>query len=202
LAKRNFCLGVLKSAESHDIIVESNSNVILRTFVDKEVPYHSTCALLQNSARSTVNEDLDISPGMVTYNYMRNGLIEVHVSNVTARTISIPPRAILCELQPVSVADVPEDVVVREQVDDILSQMDITSDNLSKEDLQKGIDLIKKFEDIFSRSETDLGFTAAVRHRINLLDETPFKQRYRRIPSSMYSDHLHQLLASGVIRKS
>ena len=102
-------------------------------------------------------------------------------------------------------ADVPEDVNVREQVDDILSQMDITSDKLSKEDLQKGIDLIKKFEDIFSRSETDLRFTAAVRHRINLLDETPCKQRYRRIPSSMYSevkDHLHQLLASGVIRKS
>ena len=144
-SKENLCLGVLKSAESHDIIVESNSNVIMRTFVDKEVPYHSTCALLQNSAMSTVNKDLDISPGLVIYNYMKNGLIQVHVSNVTARTISIPPRAILCELQPVYVADVPEDIVVREPVNDILSQMDITSDKLSKEDLQKGIDLIKKF---------------------------------------------------------
>ena len=44
-----------------------------------------------------------------------------------------------------------------------------------------------------------------MKHRIELTDEVPFKQRHRRIPPSMYEEvknHLHQLLASSVIRKS
>jgi len=44
-----------------------------------------------------------------------------------------------------------------------------------------------------------------VRHRIDLTDDTPFKQKHRRIPPAMIDEvrgHLQQLLASGIIRKS
>ena len=44
-----------------------------------------------------------------------------------------------------------------------------------------------------------------MKHRIDLLDETPFKQRYRKIPASMYDEvrsHLRQLLDIGIIRPS
>jgi hypothetical protein len=44
-----------------------------------------------------------------------------------------------------------------------------------------------------------------VEHSIDLLDETPFKQRPRRIPPSMYQEvrnHLKQLLDADIIRKS
>ena len=44
-----------------------------------------------------------------------------------------------------------------------------------------------------------------IKHRIDLTNEVPFKQSYRRIPPSMIEEvkqHLEQLLAGGVIRKS
>lgn len=61
------------------------------------------------------------------------------------------------------------------------------------------------FSDIFPKGDTDVGTTDRVKHRIDLEDTTPFKQRYRRIPPSVIEEvrtHLQELLASGVIRPS
>lgn len=56
-----------------------------------------------------------------------------------------------------------------------------------------------------SNDDLDIGTTKIVKHRIELVDERPFKQKHRRIPPAMYEEvrnHIHQLLASGVIRQS
>jgi hypothetical protein len=56
-----------------------------------------------------------------------------------------------------------------------------------------------------SRSDDDIGHTVIVQHRIDLIDEKPFKQRYRRIPQAAYDDvraHLRQLLNAGIIQPS
>ena len=65
--------------------------------------------------------------------------------------------------------------------------------------------LVDEFKDIFSQSDLDMGCHSAVRHKIDLTDERPFKQRFRRIPPHMFEevrDHLRQLEANGVIRPS
>jgi hypothetical protein len=65
--------------------------------------------------------------------------------------------------------------------------------------------LITDYNTIFSKDETDVGHTTLLKHRIYLHDEHPFKQRYRRIPPSMYEEvknHLQLLLRTGIIRKS
>ena len=62
-----------------------------------------------------------------------------------------------------------------------------------------------KHEDIFSKDETDIGQCDRIKQRIDLTNEVPFKQPHRRVPPSMIEEvkqHLEQLLASGVIRKS
>ena len=44
-----------------------------------------------------------------------------------------------------------------------------------------------------------------VKHQIDLIDKTPFKQCHRRIPPAMYEEvreHLKQLQEVGIIRKS
>ena len=44
-----------------------------------------------------------------------------------------------------------------------------------------------------------------LKHRIDLVDNTPFKQKHRRIPPAMIDEvrrHIEQLLSSGIIRKS
>ena len=64
---------------------------------------------------------------------------------------------------------------------------------------------MEEYSDIFSQGELDIGHYDGVKHRIELTDEKPFKQRYRRIPPHMLdevADHLRQLEANGVIRPS
>jgi hypothetical protein len=70
---------------------------------------------------------------------------------------------------------------------------------------EQGLQLIKSYIDIFSRSDDDVGHTDIVQHRIDLIDEKPFKQHYRRIPQAAYDDvraHLRQLLNAGIIQPS
>ena len=76
---------------------------------------------------------------------------------------------------------------------------------LSKEQKDQLKNLLRTHKDTFSSSDTDIGLCNTIKHRIDLLDETPFKQRHRRIPPGMIEEvrqHIEQLLASDVIRPS
>ena len=56
-----------------------------------------------------------------------------------------------------------------------------------------------------SKDDWHIGHTTVVKHRVELTDTTQFKQKHRRIPPAMYEevrDHIHQLLASGIIKQS
>ena len=77
--------------------------------------------------------------------------------------------------------------------------------NLTAEKLRALNKLLVGWARVFSRSDTDLGCTNIVQHRINMTDETPIKQRHHRIPQAMYEEarnHLKSMLDSGVIRES
>lgn len=81
----------------------------------------------------------------------------------------------------------------------ILSELDIDESNALNEDQkQKLRNLLMKHRDIFSTSDTDIGQCNKIKHKIELHDPTPIKQRHRRIPPSM----LEQLLSCGIIRPS
>ena len=59
--------------------------------------------------------------------------------------------------------------------------------------------------DVFSKNDADIGDCQLIKQRIDLENTTPFKQRHRRIPPAMIEEvrqHLAQLLAAGIIRKS
>ena len=99
----------------------------------------------------------DITPALITYNYGNNGLVDVQITNVTTSTLNIPPKAILCECQSVSVdmtytISSPDDSA--ESIDDILT---IVTEGLSKDEIQSIKDLLAKHKDIFSTGETDIG---------------------------------------------
>ena len=62
-----------------------------------------------------------------------------------------------------------------------------------------------KHKDIFSTSDTDIGQCNKVKHRIDLMDETPFKLRHSRIPPNIIDEvrqYLEQLHSCGMIRPS
>jgi hypothetical protein len=86
-------------------------------------------------------------------------------SNVTTRTITIPPKAVICELQPVTIQPKPSQENQPVETS-FLDKVEINKSDLSDEELKRGKDLILDCSDIFSKSDTDVGHTNIVQHRI------------------------------------
>ena len=83
---------------------------------------------------------------------------------------------------------------------EFLKSFNLHQTELSKEQILEVHKLLLQFRDVFSEGELDTGHTTTVKHRIDLVDETPFKQRHRRIPPAMYDEvreHLRQLQLGG-----
>ncbi len=83
--------------------------------------------------------------------------------------------------------------------------IDLTDTTLGEDQLQQVKDLLGGWESIFAQHEHDIGHVTSVRHRIRMTDETPFKQRHRRIPPAQYDEvrqHLRDMIAAGAIRPS
>ena len=128
----------------------------------------------------------------------------VNLTNLTTNSVVISPKSILCEIQPVTVDATVYDKIENETMEKIFEEIHIEA-NLSHDQRMRLESLLNKHQDIFSKNETDIGHCDKIKHRIDLTDEVPFKQPHRRIPPSMIDEvrqHLEQLLASGVIRKS
>ena len=104
LAKK-FRFSLIKCASSQRIITPANTEVIIAGFIDNALPYHHTCVALQATETSSVHTDLDISPSLVAYEYGSKQIIDMPISNITTRTVVIQPRAILCEIQPVTIEE-------------------------------------------------------------------------------------------------
>ncbi|KAH3876242.1 hypothetical protein DPMN_000079 [Dreissena polymorpha] len=79
----------------------------------------------------------------------------------------------------------------------VLNQINIDQD-LNPSQHEELMKILEVHKGIFSTSETDIGSCDIMKHRIELIDKTPFKERYRRIPPSMIEEvrkHLEDLLA-------
>ena len=205
LKKSKNRLALLRSAESKHITIPANSSVTIKGVTSKELNYKPTCAMMVETEESIIPLDFDITPAVNTYSYGINGLVDVQITNVTTSTFNIPPKAILCELQPVSVDmtyTISSSDDSAESIDDPLM---IKTEGLSKDEIQSIKDLLAKHKDLFSTGKTDIGHCTFVKHMINLTDDTPFKQRHRRIPPAMIDEvraHIEQLAAGGIIRPS
>ena len=75
----------------------------------------------------------------------------------------------------------------------------------SSEDQEKVKELFREYGQLFALDDLDLGHTSIVKHKIELDDYKPFKDRYRWIPPHQYKEvrkHLNEMLKIGEIRKS
>ena len=167
LNKRCNRLGIIKCAEGKTIRIQPNRDVVLQGYIDHELPYHPVCGLLQPTDRAAIPTDLDIAPSLISYQYHNNGIIPVHISNVTTRTVTVSPNAILCELQPVTVADIDTTATTE---NDAWYEATFPNDTLTEDQLKKAKELLHQFRDVFSTSDTDIGHTTAGKHRIDLAD--------------------------------
>lgn len=210
LKQSNNRIAIVRSAQSHKVTLGPNKTVTITASTDREADHPETLALLEESKDASIPAYIDVMPGVVQFNCNRRNTFNVTLTNLTNNTAVISPREVLCELQPVQVT---EEVILRIEEEElekkrtqIVEELLIDEDNiLTLDQLRQVKDLMMKHKDIFSTSDTDIGLCSSIKHRIDLLDETPFKQKHRRIPPSMIEEirqHLEQLLACDIIRPS
>ncbi|CAC5392027.1 unnamed protein product [Mytilus coruscus] len=65
--------------------------------------------------------------------------------------------------------------------------------------------LVSKRRSIFSKGPTDIGLTYLMEHEIQLPEDKPFSQPYKRIPPALFDEvreHEREMLDAGCIRES
>ena len=75
----------------------------------------------------------------------------------------------------------------------------------TEEQQQRAKDVIKRYSFLFAMGTLDLGKTNLVKHKIELKDYTPIKDRYRHISPHQYEEvpkHLKEMLDVRAIRRS
>jgi len=83
--------------------------------------------------------------------------------------------------------------------------VDLSSSDMTPDQKHKILKLFEKWQSIFPKTSLDLGHTSAVKHKIELTNDTPFKEPYRKIPPALFNEvkhHLQEMLDIGAIRES
>ena len=78
-------------------------------------------------------------------------------------------------------------------------------ESLTGENKERALNLLAKYHDIVALEDGEMGCTEATKHKIEVTDPKPFKERLRNIPSGLpekVKDHLDHMLDVGVIKPS
>ena len=146
--------------------------------------------------------------------------VPVRIFNMSAKVVTLPSKSDLCHLSEVKVLRSPsfakresiktETVHLNQQTvneEELFDSKGIQLDDsiLTPEQKERVRHFLAKWQDVFSKSPTDLGCTNLVEHEIHLDNEQPFKEPYRRIPPALIQEvreHLKEMLEIGAIRDS
>ena len=86
-----------------------------------------------------------------------------------------------------------------------LENLDLRPSRTSHTGKEKLVQLLERYNDVFSKHDMDCGEAKGFVHRIRLTDDRPFRLPYRRVPPAHYQK-LRQVLTDmeeqGIIRKS
>ena len=75
----------------------------------------------------------------------------------------------------------------------------------TEESKERALNLLAEYHDIFALEDGEMGCTEATKHKIEVTDPKPFKERLRNIPSGFLEevkDHLDDMLDVGAIKPS
>ena len=208
--------GVVRSSNRRPLTLQPSSFMTVSGMVKmKGSSFDDNGTLITEncSFSSDISDKVVVCPRVVSVKGGGRQNIPVRIYNITAKPVIIKPKSVFCELRDVKVIrdgfefdDQTRPVTLNTTEGKSLKDLGITiEDDLPKyikEDLQG---MLTKWKSVFSTGHTDLGYTTLVEHEIKLTDDIPFKQPFRRIPSSLYEEvreHLKELLDAGAIRES
>ena len=210
--------GLVKSTNKVTVRLRPNESIILSGMVKNCRQVVSAVTETTKGASSRIG----VCPRVVKLDKVgKNHRVPVKIYNISGKEIEITPKTTLCELQEVKVlrnldleTEAGEKVqgcqqTVKEtnlQEDNLLpSGIDLKDSAITEEQRQELTQFLLKWKGMFSKGLTDLGDCDKVKHRINLHDDKPFKDPYRRIPPALFQEvreHLQEMLNAGAIRPS
>ena len=141
-------LAIIRCAETTRITIGPNQSVNVKGYLDKELEYISTCAIIQECQDSSLPDFVDITPTVIQYSYKANGEVNVNCSNLTTNSVTISPKAVLCEVQPVTIDESVFDRIEREASKKIFDDIHIDS-KLTPEQNEQVEALLRKHIDVF-----------------------------------------------------
>ena len=201
--------GSVRSTNTKPVFIYSQESVIVSGLVRQgNQGNHGDGITAVTEQGTELSGCLTVCPRVVSVkSNITNTRIPVRICNISAKLMSIPPRANLCELQEVK--------VLRSWSPDQNPSMSGKKTEDPENQLEcLGIDITKcciegeqqeAATNLFSKGPTDLGCTDLTEHEIHLTDDKPFKEPYRRIPPGMFEEvreHLCKMLDTGAIRPS
>jgi transposase InsO family protein len=144
---------------------------------------------------------VELQPGQTSHR------ICVQLHNVSSKHIVIPANTVLCKLHHVTTLQSAEPVFGDDSDSEFIQMFNLDSlkGDLPSETILMLEQLLRKWRPVFAMNDHDLGKTDMLKYNINLTDDTPVKQRHRRIPPGILREvkqHLMDMLQSGVIRES
>ena len=74
-----------------------------------------------------------------------------------------------------------------------------------EENKERALNLLAEYHNIFALEQREMGCTEATKHKIEVTDPKPFKNKLRNIPSGLLEevkDHIDHMLDVGVIKPS
>ena len=199
LLQNNGTLSLLRYRGPTPITLAPNTMMALPVSADECSDYPVSHVLVEETPNSNLPGDIEVSPSVQLFKDS-DTKFKATIANTSIRTMNIIPGAIIAQISPVTLSDTKNDVEVQS-----LLLPDLTSSEATPIQRQKLQSVFESHTDVFSQGDHDLGYYNGVKHRIDLSDDRPFKQRYRRIPPHMFeevADHIKQLEASGIIRPS
>ena len=211
-------VGVVKTTDDFSIRIQPMQTVNVSGFVRKTKNVESAVTEPTEGASSKIG----VCPRIVSLDKVGNSQrVQVRIFNMSAKVLDIKPRSDICELHDVKILRSINPLTETERIAQAAQQsvtdshnnntktsvegINLETSTLTDQQKERATEFFNKWEHIFSTSLTDIGRTNLVEHRIQLNNEEPFKEPYRRIPPSIFQEvreHLQELLKTNIIRES
>ena len=174
------------------LCVPAHSSVLVMGRSTVVIPVRQQMALVQQSI-----DELPVTPGLVNVSQGHDD-IPVEIVNCSSKVLHVTKGQEMAKLHQVRV-EIPE----TSEDEEFLQSF--TYSHLDSRDTQRLEAFLLANRDLFAMNTSEMGCTNVVTHKIELDDETPFKEKFRPIPPGSYQEvrqHIAELLSAGVVKES
>ena len=205
--------------------VRITKNVIIKPFhtvrmsAQSKVRHHHKNVHIITEDKDNNERELPDIAVVPCYGVLKQGSdrVPIVLKNLTCKPITLKKGRVVAEVGPANAIPAMLAPKIKtegdasqedqeERVEKLFESVDLKGlEKWPEVEQEKAKKLIAEYQDIFALKDTELGHTKLIKHEIKLLDDKPFKERYRRIPPQQFEEfrrHLEEMVNIGAIRKS